>query len=121
MDTKATTRTKRAFTKRRIAPPRPTTLNPIVCSSWTSFMRSPAPPLPEQSRSPGPCDSRPGGFLQTGLPRSASLLLSAEGGDPEDERDHQTEQKGIQRHEGRSVAQSRDRKSTRLNSSHGSR
>src|SRR2546422_11661293 len=107
MDTKATTRTKRAFTKRRIAPPRPTTLNPIVCSSWTSVTRSPASPLLEQSRSPGPCDSRPRGFLKTGLPRRAPLLLPAEGGAQEVEPALQQDKKGIKRKKGRSEPQSR--------------
>src|SRR5438105_14438012 len=105
MDTKATTRTKRALTKVRIAPPSPRTLNPIVFSSWTSVMRKRPPRTLSASgsrhRSNG--NSRLHGFLHMGLPRSAFLLLPAEGGDPEDKRDHQTEQKGIQRHEGRCI------------------
>src|SRR5438309_8734084 len=96
--TKATTRRKRACTKSRMAPARPTTLRPIVCSSWTSVMRNLPPRTLSASgsrhRSTG--NSRLHGFLHMGLPRSALLLLPAEGGDPEDKRDHQTEQKGVQ-------------------------
>src|SRR6266852_6986228 len=107
MDTKATTRIKRAFTKRRIAPPNPRTLNAIVCSSWTSVMRKRHPRTlsTSGSRRRRACNSRLHGFLHMSLPGSALLLLPAEGGDPEDKRDHQTEQKGIQRHEGRCIAQ----------------
>src|SRR5713226_9592390 len=102
--TKATTRMKRACTKRRIAPPNPRTLNPIVCSSLTSVMRCGPSALIDESPSPSPCDGRLHGFLHMDLPGCTPFLLPAEGGDPEDECDHQTEQKGIQRHESRCIA-----------------